>query len=149
MPLPIPLNVVGVSPIRWGRNLGVLLFLPLCAEMCRLDHIICVCIFPLPSAFLSPRVICRSGCGGGTVSRTAVMPCTTMRITDVDLLCLIDTRVTAVITRGHPAALLLPHASLLCRRDSVLTSAQSERLGPVRLAAKRGETRELLQHPRE
>lgn len=83
------------------------------------------------------------------VSRTAVMPCTTPGTTDVDLVGLIDTRVTAVITGGYLAALPLPCASLLCQCSSVLTSAQSERLGPIRLVAKRGEIRELLRHPRE
>lgn len=77
------------------------------------------------------------------------MPCTTVRITDGDLVYLIHTRVTALITRGHLAAPLLSHASLLCQRHSVLTSAQSERLGTIHLVAKQGEIRELLHHPRE
>lgn len=67
------------------------------------------------------------------------MPYTTVRIIYVDLVCLIHTRATAVITRGHLAALQLSRASLRCQHSSGLTSAQSERLGPICLLAKQGE----------
>lgn len=67
------------------------------------------------------------------------MPCTTVRITDVDLLCLIHTRATALITRGYLTALQLSCALLLCQHDSGLTSAQNERLAPILLVAKRAE----------
>lgn len=116
VPLHITLNLVSVGLISWDRSLCVLLFLPLCAVIWRLDHIICICIIQLPFAFSFLCVICSSGCSGDTVSRTAVVACTTLRIVDVGLVCFILTRATA----QQPQNISQPSSSshwLLCQCD--------------------------------
>lgn len=136
VPLHITLNLVSVGLISWDRSLCVLLFLPLCAEIWKLDHIICICIIQLPFAFSFLCVICSSGCSGDTVSRTAVVACTTLRIVDVGLVCFILQRLLSNHRTSH--SLLLLHTGCSASVTD-LTSAQSERLGPIQLVAKWGE----------
>lgn len=57
---------------------------------CALRCVIWIMWFPLPFVFSSLHV-----------SRAVVMPYTVVRIIDVDLVCLINTRATALISRGR------------------------------------------------
>lgn len=128
VPLQISLNVVSDGLVSPGRSLCVF-FLALCAEIWRLDHIICICITQESFAFSLPCMICSAGCGGDGEPDCR---------DDVDLVCLILTRPTA----QQPENILqVSCLHRLCHSASVtgLTSAQSERLGPIQLLAKWGE----------